>query len=723
MTSANRRKHLLNLLTLTTFLLSVSIVSAFDKKDYLAYAEEIRQTVWTQDLPEFQSPQHTGQYKEESAVILALYDELLLNQKTRLRGLGLNIYTIKELTNNRLQRILIQINDDAALKKFSEFDYKTYDKNHIFGIGNEEMLNVLGVRIFKRDGSMHEISTDDYMTTTEGKNDKEEIQKLAVPGLEVGDILDVFFFTMEQIRMKNIDPIVYQFVKEYPVLSHRIHCEIDPKLTVQYRTLNGAPDFTVSSNEDKDIVLDVCVKDLKGKVPDLWYNVVRQSPITLLLIESKKINTFIPPSVKKGGLQANPKATEIQQDDWKYWDSFAMNYNLSWYKGASGQVKQTLKEHKGDKQEVIADELYQWLEMRTLDTRLSQQSPSQFIRVFTAMLDKAEIPYEKGMTTSQYAEPIDQLISYRNTTWFVRLLSGKIYFAPTFAMQPGEIPSQYQGQQAIVSAHHTTGPYAPITLPSNDAAKNKEDTRIHAVIDGTTLSISREVHLSGISREEPSLYIPTRQELLTSMVSDTEIIKSREDLYSTKSDKRIVNEQNIQDQKEQEEFFNKEAEMFHGEPALKTDDYKILSIGTQPSLPEFIYRIHYDMGSYVKKAGNHLILSIGQLSGLPLEIEGHDRHRTADIYRSCPKTSHREIVVDIPEGYTISEESLNQLCRQTEHESCSFVSKAEVIGQQLRVSLDIVFKHSYEPLRNWDQLLEVADAWKDFHSQQVLLRK
>ena len=697
-------------------------VSAFDNEDYQKYAEEIRQSVWSQDLPEFQSPRPTDSFKEESAVILALYDELLLNQKTRLRGLGFNLYTVKELTNNRLQRMLIQINDEASLKEFSEFDYKTYDRNHIFGIGNEEMRNVLGVRIFKRDGSMREISTDDYMTATEGKRDNEEIQKLAVPGLEIGDILDVFTFSMEQIRMKNIDPILYTFVKAYPVLSYRIHCEIDPKLTIQYRTLNGAPDFTISSNEEKDVVLDVCVKDIKEKAPELWYNAIKQSPITLLLIQSKSINAFIPPSVKKGGLQANPDATEIQKDDWAYWNTFAKNYSLNWYRGASQQVKTTLNKHKGGTAEEIADELYQWLEMRSLDTHLTQQSPSQFIRVFTAMLDKAKIPYEKGITTHHYVEPIDQLITFHNTTWFVRLLNGKMYFGPTFAMYPGEIPSTLQGREAIITARPTTGPYSTITLPLNDASKNMEEIRIHATIDGTTLGIAREVYLSGTVREETSIYMPTRAQLLDSFKDLFDDINGREDLYTQKDDKRIVLEQNIKDKEAQEELFKNDAKMFHGDEPLAVKDYHFKTVGNHPDNPILSYDIEYDMGGYVKKAGNNLVLSVGSIMGTAFSIEGNDRKRTEDICRTSPRSCNRSAVIDIPSGYSISEESLRPLCQKIDNESATFVSEAVIKGQQLCVNLCVVFKHVDEPVEHWQHLLDVTDAWKNFHSQQIVLR-
>ena len=79
--------------------------------------------------------------------------------------------------------MLVQINDKAALKRIppnSIIKQKSGKKSWRY---DESYQQVLGVRIIKPDGTINEVSTDEYMTATEGKNDKEQRQKLAVPGL------------------------------------------------------------------------------------------------------------------------------------------------------------------------------------------------------------------------------------------------------------------------------------------------------------------------------------------------------------------------------------------------------------------------------------------------------------------------------------------------------------------------------------------------------------
>ena len=84
------------------------------------------------------------------------------------------------------------------------------------------------------------------------------------------------------------------------MLSYTVHCEIDDKLTTQYRTLNGAPDFKQSTNEEGNILLDVAMKDIEQTEPNLWYNSMQQTPTTLLYITNSQMkNTPTYPKVQR----------------------------------------------------------------------------------------------------------------------------------------------------------------------------------------------------------------------------------------------------------------------------------------------------------------------------------------------------------------------------------------------------------------------------------------
>ena len=129
-----------------------------------------------------------------SAVILASCTDAEVTRKSFIRMTGLLMFdNNKKLGRHELNRKLIKLNDAAALKKFSEFDYTTFKKSYYKGM-EDKRQQVLGVRVIKPDGRIVDVNTDDYMTTREGKKDKDVSHKLAVPCLEVGDILDIFTY-------------------------------------------------------------------------------------------------------------------------------------------------------------------------------------------------------------------------------------------------------------------------------------------------------------------------------------------------------------------------------------------------------------------------------------------------------------------------------------------------------------------------------------------------
>lgn len=108
-------------------LLTTPNANADDKEKYKLFAEETRKEVWALKLPEFTNTAVPDKYKDESAVILAAHSRLEITKKTRFNVgafLGGFHYIDREVNCRDLYRMLVQINDKAALKEFSEFDYK-----------------------------------------------------------------------------------------------------------------------------------------------------------------------------------------------------------------------------------------------------------------------------------------------------------------------------------------------------------------------------------------------------------------------------------------------------------------------------------------------------------------------------------------------------------------------------------------------------------------------
>ena len=72
----------------------------------------------------------------------------------------------------------------------------------------------------------------------------------------MGDILDVFICQIYEFESLNLPVQVFSFFSvDYPALYHSYELTFGENLTVEYRSINGAPEFIKSANEEGDIVL------------------------------------------------------------------------------------------------------------------------------------------------------------------------------------------------------------------------------------------------------------------------------------------------------------------------------------------------------------------------------------------------------------------------------------------------------------------------------------
>ena len=731
------KQNVLFLMGLLALLLVAPQANADDKEKYKLFAEETRKVVWALELPEFANTTVPDKYKDESAVILAAHSRLEVTKKTRFNVgafLGGFHYIDREVNCRDIYRMLVQINDQAALKEYSEFDYRAEIRKKNWRY-DEKYQQVLGVRIIKPDGTVKEIDTDEYMTVTEGKKDNEQRQKLAVPGLEIGDKIDIFFFNYTSLENHNLDPFVFRFRQSYPMLSYTVHCEIDDKLTTQYRTLNGAPDFAQSRDEEGNILLDVAMKDIGQTEPDLWYNPMQQTPMTLLYITNSKMKkyTYIPESAKKTGLHANPDAATIQEDDWKFMEQVQGSSSGMSTPAKTARFYRNVKniKKKDWSDEKKADFIYNYYRLALMTDRNSNYNSSAFITFFANLLTwAADVHNLTGITTHKNQEPLDQLASYRNTTWFVALPeSGKYYFPPTAYLIPHEIPARYQGRQAILEPDKEKSKKLKIKserehliLPANSATDNLNVTTIHADIDNTLLTLNRTELRTGTQKEFMQRALVKMEDVDATY---RRLLSIDKELAEEVGKKYADDLQEVfrKGREQEKEDYKWEINYYHGENAKELLGYRMQCLGNQPDSASFIYNVRYTMENFVRKAGPNYVLSAGKLIGENTRIEGKERKRSADIHMSAPRTFQWHISVNLPAGYQVTPEGMEKLNVNVENECGAFIAKAASEDGKLVLDITKRYNHQTEPVANWEKLLKIQDTAKEYEALSVVLRK
>lgn len=692
---------------------------AFDNNDYKKFVEKVKEEVWGQDLPQFKNRNVPAKYKNESAVILARYEEVIVDQKRKFSFWAGN-KMVKQINGTQIQRYLIQIKDKAALDKFSTFDFQTYNRSYSY-FGRDDHRTVLGVKVIKADGTERIIDSSDYQDVEEGKKGKDKRAKLAVPDLQIGDLIDYFFYDLDYIKEENMPPFVFVFRSKYPTLDYQIHCAIDKKLCTQYRAMNGAPDFT-ASNDDDNVILDVRVKDIEKTLPQYAYKTTMQTPYTALYVTGKVAVGYIPKSTKEKGLHANPSAKEIQLDAWKRWEDRGDKWT---FEEILGKTINQAKNMKSDEEK--ANFIYDYMVMRSLVLKKQYMNHNiLFGTLFPQALKKAKVPFTRVISTTWSDEALSNIINFDNAVSLIELNNGQLFSNPNAYSVSGKVLySQLQNREAQRSKspnNFSDGPFEDFKTLASKSSDNVEKIDVNATIDDAILHITRTETLTGNEKEGAIPTYATAEEICKAW-GEPYGVHGYADILSYKKSKgeTAAKERAEADKKEISENFQEEIKNYHDKAPVSIESTEVVSVG-QNNTP-FTYKVAYTMDGLVKKAGKNLTLSVGQLVGQQTHIEGKERQRTDDIIFSYPRTFVATINVELPSGYSVTPESLQKLNTNLTNEDMRFVTKAEVTENKLVIHLEKEYKKQIVPAARWQNVLEILDKAYEFNNQQVILRK
>lgn len=694
-------------------------VNADEKADYLKLAQKVRQEVWSSTPADFQKRTVPDRYKNASAVILSYYRELSTDYYRKATAdLVLNLRLTRQIDCTDMERMLIQINDKKALKDYSEFTFKTKSRKWTWGY-HHKTQTVLGIRVIKKNGNVQEVSLDDYVDVKEGKNDKDLSQKIAVPGLEVGDCIDVFSLDQIDTQEQQLDPFYFVLRQDEPVLYTKVHCVLDQSLATVYRTMNGAPDFTQTTDKDKNAVLDMVMDKPIDAESSIWYNSLEQSPfIEMYITPTKSKVAVVENAMRQKGVRGNPDVTPILQDDWKLLKSYVSKGGYS-PAGLPSTYKSVFKSAKkeGMSAEEKADRIYSF-------EYVSSGSSQRAFNTVANYLRKLGVELEMGITTPFGALPVDKLINYNSTSWFFRLKGTDMYYFPgTYPKVASEIPYIYQGRKAYMQDSEEQ-----ITIPVSQAEDNKSVNDMVVKLDGTKLDISRKVTYSGEQKMYGQSLVSPDNTLFGSSQLEAywRYLKyDDKDPYScyTKKESAELKGAFNEFRKNAIEPFKAEISSYHDADPVQVGGYGVDCVGIRRDSSNFVYHVDYVMDGMVKRAGNNYLLSVGKLIGSSMKLEGKDRERIDDVWRKMAFVDEWNIEIPLPQGYKVSAEALKKIETSVANECGEFTVKATAGNESVKVYVRKCFAHRVEPVSNWSKLLALVDACSAFADKQMVIAK
>lgn len=444
------RKTILIIIALIA--VSCELLASSETK-YRKYASEIELQVWNMDLPQFRNSTIPEKYRDAKAVILAEYDSIEYRRVQRFApflGCALPIPVFwKEIFTRHLHRTRIFINSEEAAREFATVTYsRKDDQTFSFGILGFTDRTVMGIRVIKPDGNMYTVDTTPYFKPRDVYNSVWEdiTDTIHIDHLEPGDILDIF---KHQRLWKEKSPYFFSPSAAYPTLHYDCRVRSDRHLNLQYRQMNGAPDFVVHSDE-KSYVLTASLQDYSDTT-------ALQPRIAVYARKAKQ-------PYKYQGIIANPDIATVTANPW--YERVCKRHQLIrnpaefWFGPDSLKHKESIDQiassdlHPSKK----TDSLYAYLcrieTEKPTGYAPKYYLPTDYLDVFAYALYQSNIPFDFALTTKPDKEPIDQLMDIGNIVWFIRLKDGKCYF-PNQKTLAGEVPATLRGRRAVLDDWQT----------------------------------------------------------------------------------------------------------------------------------------------------------------------------------------------------------------------------------------------------------------------------
>lgn len=707
-------------------------------------------------------------WKNESAVIIGQKTEYLFTRV--FSGKSSYVVRTQEYIHKR-----IKLQDKNSLEKFSTFYYVTLGKD-----GNAQY------KIVKENGK--EINVD-MNTAIEEEQDVPAIyrpilfkinfkkMKMAIPNLEVGDIID---YTVKStydwdMRQEGIEftPFIFSLANTYPTLYQQYRFTMADGMKVKYRAFNGAPnikyDPKASVFGDKNSYLSYYFldKDREKSVDERWSLEYRNTPTVKFRVVLLSDND----SESKGLGQATIDRSGLSIEDvYKRYAGVAayMTTTVTSLVGYTGEYI-TKKKNEGvlKTDDDIIRETYYCLRKVFLEMYYKGPVHSDLEKYMTGKkLYKKVLAAEKKDVTSQKEEKEDEIringvtfatalrvalagvgIQSELFVYVPRRLGGwrdaifmeeldyvlrvkskrKFYYLEAFNNFDafGTLYPYLEGAEGYAIGYQEKDQYARGNIAPSTSVDNVERQEY-------LLNLSDAMDV--VRTDRTSSYLGAskigriEQANLDRTYLDVDFDKYyNEPKKGKKSDNAITETSMKYDDPDKDERVKDRKELFEkdlkGEFDVdKYDEFELIKDGRFGDTAWLQYKERYTLKKMISKAGKNYILEIGKLIGDQIKLDSNEiKTRQTDIWIPNARTIENIITLNIPAGYTV--DGLQDLNMTVDNESGSFISTAKVDGDKLIITTRKLYKKNFDKKELWPNYVAFLEPAYKFSQAKIVLKK
>lgn len=645
----------------------------------------------------------------------------------------------------------IKLLDKSAVEEYSEFSFAEKFKVSR-GFSKKGGRVFAGFKVIKPNGTENEIDLDDAVEIQSESN--ENLKKIAIPDLGIGDIIDYYYYIYEPFITSQeyiFSPVLTTLNGSYPIMNQKISFEVEKNFFVNFSSYNGAPELKEIPSDDKKKTIYVLEDQNREKDKDLrWFYPDRVFPLVKFqVIYARKgrmeesADAFMG---EKGEVLSNVTMDDIEA-------YFHRRFNFE-YKSKINDVNEHNydKDINSDDTEKMVKEAYLFYRHKYLMGKIEPVifyeegyistlpydfggflNEIGFIRVMAGYLRQKKIDFHVLVGVSRRLGNIDDVLLKAETDLLIRVNTENPIFLSPFALysDPGRIPYYLEGTDAYQMETYSKGlrniEKTSIPVSSPDDNKSKQQIKMKIGEDMETISVLRKSQHYGHNKDGNQSDLGIIQDYLDDDYAyfDKEEYIEKAPIKKKNKAKVIeqLNEQKAKQLKRQKESFENELEQEMESELKSYDSYKITNSGRWANNEDrsFSYEENFSIEGMIKKAGKNYIVNIGRFIGSQVALKEDEMERDQDVYMIYPRSFENEIVLEIPEGFTV--EGLDKLQKSVVNSTGKFISTAKIEGNELIITTNKVYNHNFEKKENWQGMVDFLEAGFQFTQEKILLRQ
>ncbi len=639
----------------------------------------------------------------------------------------------------------VKLLDKAAVENYSEFSYeKNTSYGSLFRRWNQSKT-IMGIKIIKPDG------TESIVDIEKMKVKQDDEIKIALPGLEIGDIVDVFIykddFTTEYYGVNVFDPVETVLNGRYPIVYRKISIEVENDFYLNMETYNGAPkiqEVPTDRRATKKYILEAT--DLEKRDFPRWFYPLVEFPAlkfqVVFALNGRSAEAFL-------GDYAVRKTGVSEEEILEYYGERFDTYNRK-------DVKDVVKylEEKGitDKREQMVQALYyirhktynRFIELVVADENKIEGyglpcdqdyiilQESNFVNYMAGLAKQLEVDYDIIVATADYNGSIDDLLLRSNVSHGLRFnFADPLYFFHISPHVQAELfPENLENTKVYtlsVKKNRKVESVGTDVLPSTTAKDNVENTIVKVDFEEgfDVLNIQRKMDFSGHFKVEE----------LNSRLFFNDFLNEEFDRYETKHFFHCRKNQN-----RKEEEVEKKMNAFYASLKEKHDkklseraksslnvtevmdyEYEIVEASRYSNKPLVVTDDFTIKKEFIQRAGPNFLFEAGKFIGNQVQIKADEENRDTNIYIDYAKTFSHQVEIEIPEGYEVV--GLDKLTKNISNNTGSFVSTASVENGMLKYSAKKVYAKSRYTVTEWKDMLPWLKAAYEFSQEKIMFKK